>query len=95
MGTALVPVPGVFDLATAVVGGPQALSAVPDVLTHISLPIAEHLDPLALPHPPDKVPGVQVAAGHTEHPLAILEALPEHPRVLVAVIIQRCSVPIL
>ena len=95
MRTALVPCPGVFDLATVVVGGPQALSAVPGVLTNISLPITEHLYPLALPHPPDKVASVQVPAGHTEHTPAILEALPEHPRVLVAVIVQRCSVTIL
>ena len=41
---ALVPVPRVLDLATGVVGGAQALSAVPPVLTHIPLPSAEHLD---------------------------------------------------
>ena len=95
MRTALDPVPGVFDLTIAVVGGAQAVSAVPDVLTHIPLPSAEHLYTLPLPHPPDKVPGVQIPTGHTEHAPALLEALPEHPRVSVAVIVQRCSVTIL
>ena len=95
MRTALDPCPGVFDLTIAVVGGPQAMSAVPDVLTNIALPGAEHLNTLALPHAPDKVPSVQVPAGHAEHAPALLEALPEHPRVSVAVIVQRCSVTIL
>ena len=95
MRTALDPVPGVFDLAIAVVGGPQAVPAVPDVLTNISLPGAEHLDTLTLPHAPDKVPGVQVPTGHAEHAPALLEALPEHPRVSVAIIVQCCSVTIL
>ena len=95
MRTAPVPVPGVFDLTIAVVGCAQAVSAVPDVLTNIPLPSAEHLNTLALPHPPDKVPGVQVPTGHTEHAPALLEALPEHTRVSVAIIVQRCSVTIL
>ena len=95
MRTALDPVPGVFDLTIAVVGGPQAVPAIPDVLTNISLPGAEHLDALALPHAPDKVASVQIPAGHAEHAPALLEALPEHPRVSVAVIVQRCSVTIL
>ena len=95
MRTALDPVPGVFDLTIAVVGGAQAVSAVPDVLTHIPLPSAEHLNTLALPHPPDKIPGVLIPAGQTEHAPALLEALPEHPRVSVAIIVQRCSVTIL